>query len=59
MEQQEINGAVRIGNGAKLHPACKHPVYGLIIRCRCPGTHQGDAYHRARFFTGMQATCKK
>lgn len=58
MTQQETTGAVRIGNGAKLHPAAKHPTYGLMIRCSCPGTRQGAAYNAARFFTGMTATCK-
>lgn len=58
MEQQQINGAVRIGRGAKLHPASKREGYGLIIRCSCPGTQQGGAYNRAKFFTGMQANCK-
>lgn len=58
MTQQEITGAVRIGNGAKLHPAIKDAHFGLIIRCRCPGTQQGGAYHRAKFFTGMIANCK-
>jgi hypothetical protein len=57
-QQAEVTGAVRIGNGTKLHLAYKHPVYGLIIRCGCPGTQQGAAYHRARFIQGAQANCK-
>lgn len=58
MTQQEITGAVRIGSGAKLHPAIKDASYGLMIRCRCPGTQQGAAYKAARFFPGVIATCK-
>lgn len=57
-QQQEITGAVRIGSGAKLHPAIKDPHYGVMIRCCCPGTKQGAAYHAARFFPGVSATCK-
>lgn len=59
MTKTETTGAARIGRGTKLHPAVKDPVYGLIIRCRCPGTQQGGAYHRAQFFTGLTATCRK
>lgn len=55
---EAIQGVVRIGNGTKLHPAVKDPVYGVIIRCSCPGAKQGGAYHRARFFTGMVANCR-
>lgn len=55
----KATGAVRIGRGTKLHPAVKDPVYGVIIRCCCPGTQQGGAYHRAQFFTGLTATCRK
>ena len=57
-QQQDIQGAVRIGNGTKLHPAIKDARYGLMIRCSCPGTQQGAAYHRARFFPNTAANCK-
>jgi hypothetical protein len=57
-QQQEATGAVRIGNGAKLHPAVKDAHYGLIIRCCCPGTKQGGAYKAAKFLPGVSATCK-
>jgi hypothetical protein len=58
-QQTEKQGAVKIGrNGTKLHPAIIDPVYGLLIRCRCPGTQQGAAYHGAKFFSGLTATCK-
>jgi hypothetical protein len=56
--QTEISGAVKIGNGTKLHKACKDSKYGLMILCGCPGTQQGSAYNRARFFAGVQANCK-
>jgi hypothetical protein len=55
---QDIQGAVRIGSGAKLHRARKDSVYGLVILCGCPGTQSGNAYHRARFFAGMESNCK-
>lgn len=55
----QATGAARIGRGTKLHPAVKDPVYGLIIRCSCPGTQQGGAANRAQFFTGLAATCRK
>lgn len=58
MNNEQTKGAVRIGNGAKLHPAHKDATYGLVIRCRCPGTQQGAAYNNARFFAGAIATCK-
>lgn len=56
--QPSIHGAVRIGRGDKLHPARKDGSYGMFILCRCPGTQQGAAYHRAAFFAGVNATCK-
>ena len=59
MTKTETTGAARIGRGTKLHPAVKDPVYGLIIRCSCPGTQQGGAANRAQFFTGLTATCRK
>lgn len=52
-----VEGAVRIGRGDKLHPARKDGTYGLFILCRCPGTQQGAAYHRATFFAGVSRTC--
>ena len=58
-QNTQTTGAVRIGRGTKLHPAAKDPVYGLMIRCSCPGTQQGDAYKRAQFFTGLAANCRK
>lgn len=58
MTQQATTGAVRIGNGAKLHPARSNANYGLLILCRCPGTQQGGAYNNARFFAGLTANCK-
>ena len=58
IEPKEIHGAVKIGNGAKLHRARKDSLYGLVILCGCPGTQQGSAYHRARFFVGMESNCK-
>jgi hypothetical protein len=58
-QQQETTGAVRIGNGTKLHPAVKDSSYGLMIRCCCPGTQQGGAYKTARFFPGVNATCRQ
>jgi hypothetical protein len=57
-QQAEVTGAVRIGNGTKLHLAYKHPVYGLIIRCGCPGTRQSSTTYRAQFIKGAQANCK-
>ena len=58
-KQEAQQGAVKIGrNGTKLHPAIIDPVYGLMIRCGCPGTQQGGAYHGARFFSGLTANCK-
>jgi hypothetical protein len=51
-------GAVRIGSGEKLHPASIDERYGLMILCSCPGTQQGSAYKRARFFHGAKRTCK-
>jgi hypothetical protein len=53
-----VEGAVRIGSGDKLHPAIKDATYGLMIRCSCPGTQQGRAYHRAVFFAGATRTCR-
>jgi hypothetical protein len=53
-----INGAVRIGQGTKMHPAIKSAQYGLLICCRCPGTQQGTAYHKAQFFAGMASNCR-
>lgn len=58
-QNTQVTGAVRIGRGTKLHPAAKDPVYGLLIRCSCPGTQQGSAYNRAQFFTGLTATCRQ
>lgn len=55
---KEIQGAARIGNGAKLHKAYKDNYYGLIILCGCPGTRQGSTSHRARFFPGAESNCK-
>jgi hypothetical protein len=53
-------GSVRIGRGGtKLHPARIDETYGLVILCRCPGTQQGSAYHGARFFANVDATCRK
>lgn len=57
-DQGRQAGAIRIGNGNKLHPAYKDPRYGLIITCSCPGTQQGSAYHRATFFPGKEANCQ-
>lgn len=57
-QNQEIKGAVRIGSGTKLHPAIKDQHYGLIIRCGCPDTRQGSAYHSAKFFVDAKSTCK-
>jgi hypothetical protein len=57
-QTQDIQGAVRIGNGQKLHPAIKDAHYGLIIRCRCPGTQQGGARNNARFIAGATGNCK-
>ena len=54
----EIWGAVRIGNGTKLHRAYKDSRFGLIICCSCAGTSQGSAYNNARFFAGVQSNCK-
>lgn len=51
-------GAVRIGNGDKLHPAAVHSRYGIEIHCSCPGTQQGAAYRKARFFSGLTANCR-
>lgn len=60
-ETQQVGkqGAVKIGrSGTKLHPAIIDPVYGLVIRCGCPGTQQGGAYRGAKFFSGLTANCK-
>ena len=57
-KQEEVMGAVRIGNGTKLHRAFIDQQYGLMICCGCPGTNQGSAYYRAKFFPNTQATCK-
>jgi hypothetical protein len=57
-ESKDIQGAVKIGNGTKLHKAYKDKTYGLIICCGCPGTQQGSAYHRARFFPNVTPNCK-
>jgi hypothetical protein len=57
-QKQDVHGAVRIGGGTKLHPAVIDAHYGLTIRCSCPGTQQGAAYHKARFFQGVQGNCK-
>lgn len=54
----KIDGSVKIGNGAKLHKAYKDEKNHLWICCGCPGTQQGSAYHRARFFANVEATCK-
>jgi hypothetical protein len=53
-----LHGAVRIGQGTKMHPAIKSAQYGLLICCRCPGTQQGAAYHKAQFFAGMASNCR-
>lgn len=56
--ETKMMGAVRIGKGVKLHKAYKDNYYGLVICCGCPGTQQGSAYHRARFFANVEPTCK-
>jgi hypothetical protein len=57
-ESKIINGAVKIGNGAKLHRAHKDEKGRLWIQCGCSGTRQGSAYHSARFFPNTTPTCK-
>jgi hypothetical protein len=56
--QQEIIGAVRIGNGEKLHPAYKDR-YGLTICCRCAGTRSGSANQKAVFYANKESNCRK
>lgn len=51
-----INGAARIGHGAKLHPAVKEKGC-VFFTCSCPGTQSGSAAHKATFFSGLVATC--
>ena len=58
VEIQKIDGAVKIGNGAKLHKAFKDENNKIWICCKCPGTQQGGAYHYLKFFADVQATCK-
>jgi hypothetical protein len=57
-ETKEIQGAVKIGNGTKLHKAYKDASNHLWICCGCPGTQQGSAYNRAKFFANTTPTCK-
>jgi hypothetical protein len=54
----ENKGVARIGNGGKLHPAVKHPTYGIMFRCSCPGTKSGHATWSAQFFPNREANCK-
>lgn len=57
-ESKNIQGAVKIGNGTKLHKAYKDVNNHLWICCGCPGTQQGSAYHRAKFFANTTPNCK-
>jgi len=56
----ETTGAVKIGRtGIKLHPARIDELHGLIITCSCPGTQQGSAQNKARFFNNTKPNCGK
>ena len=56
--KQDVFGAVRIGNGEKLHSAYVDGKYGLFISCGCAGTRSGSAYSKAKFFANKAANCK-
>jgi hypothetical protein len=55
-DNADIFGAVRIGNGDKLHRAYQDQRFGLIICCGCAGTQSGSAYNRARWFAKTSAS---
>lgn len=58
VKKPEQQGAAKIGHGVKLHKAVLDGTYGLMIVCGCPGTQNGSAYHRARFFANVQPNCR-
>jgi hypothetical protein len=58
-KNQEKTGSVKIGrSGTKLHPARIDEQYGLIITCSCPGTQQGSALNKSKFFINISANCR-
>ena len=53
----ETQGAARIGNGTKLHPATRSPGGYVMFCCSCGNTQNGSASNRATFFAGSAANC--
>jgi hypothetical protein len=53
----ETQGAARIGNGSKLHPATRTQGGYVEFLCSCGGTQNGHASNRATFFVGLASTC--
>lgn len=51
MENTIQEGVARIGYGNKLHPAYISEKGFLFFRCRCGGTSNGWAAHKAKFFS--------
>ena len=45
MEQQK---AITVRASGKCHPAVVHPIYGVIIKCSCPGSKNGSMALTAR-----------
>lgn len=54
MENTIQEGVARIGHGNKLHPAYISEKGFLFFRCRCGGTSNGWAAHKAQFFSQSQ-----
>ena len=53
----ETQGAARIGNGSKLHPAERSDGGYISFLCSCGNTQNGNASHRATFFAGAASSC--
>lgn len=66
IREEQQDGVVRIGNGAKLHPAIKTTYYreggfrnvSVTICCQCPDTANGRANHRSSFYPNLERTCR-
>lgn len=59
MKEQRVYGAMRIGRGSTLHPACRDEGGYVSATCGCPNTQNGFGANGGQFFANAAPTCKR